>query len=191
MVESSGLLNRRRGLNLYRGFESPPLRQIVFIGIPALAGFSGQYRAKRSYYKVCRSTSIAATQWRMRSALSRRVPGPANLKNASAAGNAAGVSHSRAGHAPASSSANTPAKPTETKPRPSPPNGRKQARGTVKSPCRNHCRNRRNLTASPSTAPSKRSLPSFTKPLAFATHRKYRLLLETLRRVLRRSAATS
>ncbi len=28
MVESSGLLNRRRGLNLYRGFESPPLRQI-------------------------------------------------------------------------------------------------------------------------------------------------------------------
>jgi hypothetical protein len=27
VVESSGLLNRRRGLNLYRGFESPPLRQ--------------------------------------------------------------------------------------------------------------------------------------------------------------------
>ena len=27
MVESSGLLNRRTGLNLYRGFESPPLRQ--------------------------------------------------------------------------------------------------------------------------------------------------------------------
>ena len=31
MVESSGLLNRRRGLNLYRGFESPPLRQRIFI----------------------------------------------------------------------------------------------------------------------------------------------------------------
>ena len=28
MVESSGLLNRRRGLNLYRGFESPPLRHL-------------------------------------------------------------------------------------------------------------------------------------------------------------------
>jgi hypothetical protein len=28
VVESSGLLNRRRGLNLYRGFESLPLRQI-------------------------------------------------------------------------------------------------------------------------------------------------------------------
>jgi hypothetical protein len=27
VVESTGLLNRRRGLNLYRGFESPPLRQ--------------------------------------------------------------------------------------------------------------------------------------------------------------------
>ena len=27
MVESSGLLNRRTGLNLYRGFESLPLRQ--------------------------------------------------------------------------------------------------------------------------------------------------------------------
>ena len=24
---SEGLLNRRRGINLYRGFESPPLRQ--------------------------------------------------------------------------------------------------------------------------------------------------------------------
>jgi hypothetical protein len=30
VVESSGLLNRRRGLNLYRGFESPPLRQLIF-----------------------------------------------------------------------------------------------------------------------------------------------------------------
>ena len=28
MVESSGLLNRRRGLNLYRGFESLPLRHV-------------------------------------------------------------------------------------------------------------------------------------------------------------------
>ena len=27
MVESSGLLNRRRALKLYRGFESLPLRQ--------------------------------------------------------------------------------------------------------------------------------------------------------------------
>ena len=30
MVESSGLLNRRTGLNLYRGFESLPLRQTVW-----------------------------------------------------------------------------------------------------------------------------------------------------------------
>ena len=30
MVESSGLLNRRRRLKLYRGFESPPLRQIRY-----------------------------------------------------------------------------------------------------------------------------------------------------------------
>ena len=28
MVESSGLLNRRRALKLYRGFESLPLRQL-------------------------------------------------------------------------------------------------------------------------------------------------------------------
>jgi hypothetical protein len=28
VVESSGLLNRRRGLNLYRGFESLPLRHV-------------------------------------------------------------------------------------------------------------------------------------------------------------------
>jgi hypothetical protein len=30
VVESSGLLNRRRALKLYRGFESLPLRQIRF-----------------------------------------------------------------------------------------------------------------------------------------------------------------
>jgi hypothetical protein len=29
VVESSGLLNRRRGLNLYRGFESLPLRHLT------------------------------------------------------------------------------------------------------------------------------------------------------------------
>ena len=29
MVESSGLLNRRRAIKLYRGFESPPLRQLT------------------------------------------------------------------------------------------------------------------------------------------------------------------
>jgi hypothetical protein len=28
VVESSGLLNRRRVISFYRGFESPPLRQI-------------------------------------------------------------------------------------------------------------------------------------------------------------------
>jgi hypothetical protein len=33
VVESSGLLNRRRGLNLYRGFESPPLRHIFLFKI--------------------------------------------------------------------------------------------------------------------------------------------------------------
>jgi hypothetical protein len=31
VVESSGLLNRRRALKLYRGFESLPLRQFVLI----------------------------------------------------------------------------------------------------------------------------------------------------------------
>ena len=42
MVESSGLLNRRRGLNLYRGFESPPLRQnnpFRISRLPAIEGF--------------------------------------------------------------------------------------------------------------------------------------------------------
>ncbi len=34
MVESSGLLNRRTGLNLYRGFESPPLRQLIQMILP-------------------------------------------------------------------------------------------------------------------------------------------------------------
>jgi hypothetical protein len=34
VVESSGLLNRRTGLNLYRGFESPPLRH-KFVGPPS------------------------------------------------------------------------------------------------------------------------------------------------------------
>ena len=38
MVESSGLLNRRRGLNLYRGFESPPLRQIKSFTTPPPEG---------------------------------------------------------------------------------------------------------------------------------------------------------
>ena len=33
MVESSGLLNRRRALKLYRGFESLPLRQFRISGI--------------------------------------------------------------------------------------------------------------------------------------------------------------
>ena len=38
MVESSGLLNRRRALKLYRGFESLPLRQINYLhGIMACA----------------------------------------------------------------------------------------------------------------------------------------------------------
>ena len=30
MAETSGLLNRHRGLNLYHGFESRPLRQFLF-----------------------------------------------------------------------------------------------------------------------------------------------------------------
>ena len=31
MAECGGLLNRCRGQNLYRGFESPPLRQILYL----------------------------------------------------------------------------------------------------------------------------------------------------------------
>ena len=39
MVESSGLLNRRRGINLYRGFESPPLRQTTSDSAPNCYNF--------------------------------------------------------------------------------------------------------------------------------------------------------
>jgi hypothetical protein len=49
VVESSGLLNRRTDLNLFRGFESPPLRQNI---IKDLAVFRGLRRAvsdKSSY----------------------------------------------------------------------------------------------------------------------------------------------
>ena len=41
MVESSGLLNRRTGLNLYRGFESPSLRQIPIILVDGLYANNG------------------------------------------------------------------------------------------------------------------------------------------------------
>jgi hypothetical protein len=34
VVESSGLLNRRSALKRYRGFESPPLRQIISMSVP-------------------------------------------------------------------------------------------------------------------------------------------------------------
>ena len=34
MAEGNGLLNRHTGLNLYRGFESLPLRQISLIVFP-------------------------------------------------------------------------------------------------------------------------------------------------------------
>ena len=49
MVESSGLLNRRRGLNLYRGFESPPLRQ------PKPAEIKGLEHKRRNFTQIAYS----------------------------------------------------------------------------------------------------------------------------------------
>gem|GEM_PF-3877088 len=53
MAEGGGLLNRYRGLNLYRGFESPPLR---IFKIPCEGIFFYRYRFPKrheAFSKMC------------------------------------------------------------------------------------------------------------------------------------------
>ena len=57
MVESSGLLNRRRGINLYRGFESLSLRHFFLRKLLILQGAESTECAE---YARCRD--IPATQ---------------------------------------------------------------------------------------------------------------------------------
>ena len=74
MVESSGLLNRRRGINLYRGFESPPLRQ--------LAADRLRWTSLLSNRSFVTGTRFASRRAEVREALQRRFESRPRLQRA-------------------------------------------------------------------------------------------------------------